>query len=362
MARKRYELTQQQLKELQRGYYQSKDGPTRTRYQAVRLYALGYPVVKIIQITECSRTSLLEWWRNYREQGVQGLEDKRVGGNAAKLNSVQIQELKERLDLYTPYQLFGSEAAVSDGQFWSVTDLKRALEQWYGLSYKSSTTYQRLLSKCGFSYQRPGKVYKSRKESQVMEFEENLEKELLDVAQNAPETVILAEDEASLYLQASLMRVWAPVGQTPVVPVAPGREMVKFYGTLNLLTGQQIVTRAETMDAEATAIHLQQILAAVPQVPILLLWDRAPWHFGQPIRQVLEANPRLQIMLLPVAAPDLNPQEHVWKAARSAVSHNHFTPRLPQLADNFESYLTSTTFHSSFLDLFGFNSICPMFI
>ena len=46
----------------------------------------------------------------------------------------------------------------------------------------------------------------------------------MDTAQEAPETVILAGDEASLYLQASLMRVWAPVGQTPVVPAAPGRD------------------------------------------------------------------------------------------------------------------------------------------
>ena len=191
MARKRYELTQGQLKELQQGYYQSKDGPTRTRFQAVRLYAMGYPVVEIMQITGCSRSSLLEWWRNYREKGVSGLEDKRVGGNAAKLNFVQIEELKERLDMYSPYQLFGPEAAVGDGQFWSVSDLKRAIEQWYGLSYKSSTTYQRLFSKCGFSYQRPGKVYKSRKEGQVMEFQENLEKELVDIAQNVPKTVIL---------------------------------------------------------------------------------------------------------------------------------------------------------------------------
>ena len=70
---------------------------------------------------------------------------------------------------------------------------------------------------------------------------------------------------------------------------------------------------------------------------------------------------KLEIMYYPVAAPDLNPQEHVWKATRRAISHNHIIPRLPELADKFEQHLKSNTFESSFLDRYGFNSICPMF-
>ncbi len=173
--------------------------------------------------------------------------------------------------------------------------------------------------------------------------------------------MILAEDEAGLYLQATTMAVWAPRGQTPVVPVHPGRKKVNFYGALNLLTGEEIVRRAQVMNAAATAEYVQQLLEAVPEVPILLLWDRAPWHHGEPMHRVLEANPRLEIMEFPVASPDLNPQEHVWKATRRAVSHNHQTPRLPELADQFEGHLRTATFESSFLDRYGFNLIPPMF-
>jgi transposase len=176
----------------------------------------------------------------------------------------------------------------------------------------------------------------------------------------APQTVFLAEDEAGLYLQATLTAVWAPRGQTPVVRVHPGREKVNFYGTLNLLTGEEIAMRASVLNSETTARHLEQILTATQDVSILLFWDRAPWHKGQSIRDVLEANPRLEIMYFPVAAPDLNPQERVWKAVRRAVSHNHVTPRLPELADRFEQHLASNTFDSSFLDRYGSNTICPM--
>jgi transposase len=77
------------------------------------------------------------------------------------------------------------------------------------------------------------------------------------------------------------------------------------------------------MTAEATASYLETLLDAYPDVPIMLLWDRAPWHRGEKMREVLAANPRLELVVFKAAALDLNPQEHVWKATRRAVSRNH---------------------------------------
>jgi transposase len=162
-----------------------------------------------------------------------------------------------------------------------------------------------------------------------------------------------------MYLQATTMNAWSPRGQTPVVRVDAGRSKVGFSGSLDVKTGVEVVTRSLTCTAAISAEHLQQVLAAFPGRPILLFWDRAPWHRGEPIRQVLAANPRLEIMEFPVAAPDLNPQEQVWKHTRRAVSHNHLTPKLPQLADAFEHHLRSHTFACSFLDHYGYHLVCP---
>ncbi len=183
----------------------------------------------------------------------------------------------------------------------------------------------------------------------------------MDGAQEPHPTVILAEDEAALYLQATRQAVWALQGQTPTVRVDAGRTKTNFYGTLNLLTGQELAMRADKMNAVTSAKHLEQILQTYPSQNILLLWDRAPWHQGVAIRRILEANPRLEVLRFPVAAPELNPQEHVWKATRRAVSHNHNEPKLPGLADRFEKHLTTTQFHSSFLDRYGYLDIRPMF-
>lgn len=120
--------------------------------------------------------------------------------------------------------------------------------------------------------------------------------------------------------------------------------------------------RSDLMNAEVSAQYLEMILEKNPEVPIILFWDRAPWHRGRPIDKVLEDNPRLEIIFFPTASPDLNPQEHVWKAVRKEVSHKHLETRLPVLADRFLNKLNSGTFKDTFLDRYGYNAIRPMFI
>ena len=173
--------------------------------------------------------------------------------------------------------------------------------------------------------------------------------------------MILAGDEASLYLQATLMRVWAPVGQTPVIKVAANRDSTHFYGALDLLSGQEVTMRSQIMTSEVSALFLNRLLLTYPDRPILLLWDRATWHRGEAVRAILEANPRLEILWFPPGSPELNPQEHVWKAAREAVAHNHTRSKLPELVEAFDEHLTTTQFPCSLLDRYAYREICATF-
>jgi transposase len=176
MARRRFQLTKEQEQELIKAYASCKDGLTRTRYQAVRMYGTGYPTEEVLELTRCSRTSLMEWSRKYQDQGVEGLIDQRAGGNRAKLSEEQINDLGARLQTYAPADLFGRDSAMAEGQFWTVPDLHRAVQEWYSVSYQSPSSYYRLFDLCGFSYQRPAKVYKSHSGTKAAEFEEQLEK------------------------------------------------------------------------------------------------------------------------------------------------------------------------------------------
>lgn len=176
MRQRAFHLTEAQACELQGAYHNCQDVQTRTRYQAVRLYGLGYATQEIETICGCSRSSLMEWCRSYQAAGVTGLVDQRVGGNRALLTPHQIERLQDLLDGYTPAQLLGTTACVGTGQFWTVGDLAQLLQREFAVSYKSATSLRELLAKCGLSYQRPAKQYKSRSALKVAEFEEQLEK------------------------------------------------------------------------------------------------------------------------------------------------------------------------------------------
>lgn len=176
MSRKRFEISEVQKRALQQAYRQSKDAATRTRYQAVILYSQNYPVTEICQITGCHRNSLMEWCRKYRQQGVSGLQDHRGGPRRAKLSAEQIDELRYKLDMYNPRDLFGPNTHTVSGQHWTVEDLAQAVQCWYGIVWESRSSYHRLLAQCGFSYQRSEKVYKSRREREVVDFEAYVEK------------------------------------------------------------------------------------------------------------------------------------------------------------------------------------------
>lgn len=176
MATRHFQLTPEQSSALQTAYLHCQDADTKIRYQAVRLYGTGYPMGQILDITGCSRTSLMDWCRLYRQHGVVGLVDHRRGGNSRKLAPDQIEAIQQTLHRYTPAQRLGQDACFGNGEFWRVADLKRLVEEEYGVLYQSLVSYYTLFDKCGFSSKRPAKQYKSRSEEKAVAFEEALEK------------------------------------------------------------------------------------------------------------------------------------------------------------------------------------------
>ena len=176
MKPRAFRLTEAEAAELQTAFQHCQDAKAKTRYQAVRLYGNGYAVEQIQDICGCIPRNLSNWVRAYRQRGLTTLLDHRLGGDRARLRHNQIEAVQSQLHRYTPAQSLGRDNCLGDGQFWTVPDLARLLEYGYGVAYESLTSYRTLLQKCGLSYQRPAKQYKSHSEVKIMDFEEALEK------------------------------------------------------------------------------------------------------------------------------------------------------------------------------------------
>ncbi len=74
--------------------------------------------------------------------------------------------------------------------------------------------------------------------------------------------------------------------------------------------------------AETSVTFLRQ-LRAHQTGPLVVFWDNAPAHGGDPLRTYL-ATPdlRLHLVRLPAYSPDFNADEHIWAWVRAAVTAN----------------------------------------
>lgn len=177
MAKRTFTLTEQEIKAFQRAEDATQEVRELKRLQAVRLYGTGQPVQAIQTLVGCSWRALMDWCQAYREHGLAGLKSHWQGENALKLTRVQRVDLQTRLKNYRPDQVLPPDLRVSQGQFWTISDLKTVVYQWYGVTYHSDTSYRTLLHDCRFSQQQTEPHYRSRPDDQVVaDFEAGLEK------------------------------------------------------------------------------------------------------------------------------------------------------------------------------------------
>jgi transposase len=177
MAKRQFILTEQEINKLRQAEGQTENVQELRRLQAVRLYGEGKPVQEIMDVVGGSWRALMDWCHRYREEGVAGLASKYQGQNAAKLTGQQRGDLAERLNQYRPDQVIPAEMRLSQGKFWTISDLKIVVKEWYGVVYQSDTSYRSLLHTCRFSRQKPESRYRHRPDDlTVAEFEAEVEK------------------------------------------------------------------------------------------------------------------------------------------------------------------------------------------
>jgi len=132
-------------------------------------------------------------------------------------------------------------------------------------------------------------------------------------AERSGATVAFA-DEAAFYLLPSVVRTWACVGQPPVLKIPTRYEHLSVASAIT--TSGKVVTqlRSNAFDGEAVVGFLKHLLAQISG-KIVLVWDGARIHHCAQVKAFLKggAAKRLRLIRLPAYAPELNPDEGVWR-------------------------------------------------
>ena len=109
------------------------------------------------------------------------------------------------------------------------------------------------------------------------------------------------------------MRTYAPRGQTPILRVPCTRDHLSVISGLTHDGRLLLQIRERAFRGPEIVRFLQHLLRQIPG-KLLVIWDGAPIHRAQPVKDFLAqgAAARLHLEHLPGYAPDLNPDEGLW--------------------------------------------------
>lgn len=124
---------------------------------------------------------------------------------------------------------------------------------------------------------------------------------------------IVSVDEWGFYLLPLAVRTWAPRGQTPFLHVKLTHDHLSAISGITLDGRLFLQVREHDYTGAGVVGFLRVLLRKIPG-RLLVMWDGAPIHRGQAVKDFLQrgAAKRLHLERLPGYAPDLNPDEGIW--------------------------------------------------
>ena len=132
-------------------------------------------------------------------------------------------------------------------------------------------------------------------------------------------------DEAHFYADVDLHGKWVLKGTPALVDSTSPRygEKASYYAAVCLETGEvEAMPLSGNSSAETSVAFLRQVRAHHTE-PLVVFWDNAPVHGGDPLRDYLRTpDLRLGLVRLPAYSPDFNAAEHIWAWVCAEVTAN----------------------------------------
>lgn len=284
----------------------------------------------------------------YLKCGIEAFKDKRKNNRDRVLTAAEKQQIITTLKTKQPKDVIPGCSV----EHWTTGLLGVYIFEQFGKRYKSKTSEHLLFRAASFSWHCPGKSYEKADEH-AKALWMRATKPLLQNHWDDGNAVILCEDEMVLTSRTTIQKVWLPKGSyPPVVETNSARKRKSFYGFLNLKTGREHTFMADKQNMVITAEILTKVRTLYPTSKLVIVWDNCGWHLGSKVTEWIEADGNTETIHFPPYTPQLNPQEHVWKAGRKAVTHNQYIgEKLETIANQFEQYIANRLFAYELLGL-----------
>lgn len=332
-------MNQKQIDELEKLRRSTKQAATAHRALAILLLVRdGDMSLSVYSVDHARRLKYA-----YLKSGIAALEDKRINNRERVLTSAERKAVIEVLQTKQPKDVFSG----CKEEYWSTYRLGEYIHEQTGKHYKSKTSEYLLFKEAKLTFHLPGRSYEKADAARMAAWKNTQThgRSKLMRAWHDSNTIILCEDEMVLTSATTTQKVWLARGEyPPVVDTNGTRKRQSFYGFYNLKDGTQTAFVTDWQNMYVTVEVLEKLRKIYPAKKLLLIWDNCGWHRGSKVTAWIEQDGSTDTLYFPPYTPELNPQEHVWKAGRKAITHNQYVTNITKFAEQFKQHIMSRTF------------------
>jgi transposase len=275
------------------------------RLRAVRQVEQGAHPEAVAEGLGMTRAAVYGWLANYREGGPEALKARPVPGRPPSLSGAQLRRVSTLVVGHDPRQL---QVAFA---LWTRAMVRELIRREFAVRL-SEVSVGRLLGKLGLSPQRP--LYRADQQNPeaVARWKAETYPAIRAEAARVGATIYFT-DEAGVRSDDHPGTTWAPVGQTPVVAATGDRFGINLISAVAANGALRFAAYEGSLNGPVFIDFCRRLLADTPG-RVLLVLDGHPVHRSKAVKAFsASAKGRLRLFFLPGYAPELNPDEWVWK-------------------------------------------------
>lgn len=251
-----------------------------------------------------SKSAVNRWLMSVRRSGREALRSRPRPGAVPKLTPGQLR-------LIPDFLWHGPEPYGFHGRVWTCERVAGVIHQEFGVIYSKSQV-SRLLKRLEWTPQVPITRAIQRDEEAIERWRVQTWPSLKEAARLERRKLVFV-DESGFYLLPSVVKTYAPRGQTPILDKWQTRDHLSVMGAVTQKGRMYLFVRQHALNG----LHTIQFLAHLLRVAgerLLVIWDGSPIHRRAEVQAYLaeQSGGRIRVEALPPYAPDLNPTEWLW--------------------------------------------------
>ena len=132
-------------------------------------------------------------------------------------------------------------------------------------------------------------------------------------------------DESGFMLTPTVVRTWAPRGQTPIFRHSQRHDRISVISAISVSPTRRRIGLYYQWHhhniREIEAVDFLRHLLRHLRGHVVLAWDNLGVHKGGRVKRLCGRVPRLHLEYLPAYAPELNPDEGVWRQTKHRLAN-----------------------------------------